>query len=213
MHENYVPSRFFGSRRDPLYTLSLTSFLALYKWKVSNTQPHLVVKSISAEIEIFTLVRSLEHTQRVRRKYKQTNRRRRLRSSMRTTHHCSHVFSFSWSCQFSRKSAVQNSRNWASVLSRYFEKLCFENCCSLFGECWEPSQPFTRFPSFSSSFLDRPVPTVASQNIPLKLVRGRQVSMSMSTLSHAYVCRIGTVVIATVARTPLRKRDSMHSHL
>ena len=29
---------------DLLYTLSLTSFLALYKWKFSNTQPHLVVK-------------------------------------------------------------------------------------------------------------------------------------------------------------------------
>ena len=28
---------------DSLYTLSLTSFLALYKCKVSNTQPHLVV--------------------------------------------------------------------------------------------------------------------------------------------------------------------------
>ena len=31
---------------DPLYTLSLTSFLALYKWKVSNTQPHLVVQCL-----------------------------------------------------------------------------------------------------------------------------------------------------------------------
>ena len=27
-----------------LYTLSITSFLALYKWKFWNTQPHLVVK-------------------------------------------------------------------------------------------------------------------------------------------------------------------------
>ena len=28
---------------NPLYTLSLTSFLALYKWKFSNTQQHLAV--------------------------------------------------------------------------------------------------------------------------------------------------------------------------
>ena len=32
---------------DPLYTLSLTSILSLYKWKVSKTLPHLVVKRCS----------------------------------------------------------------------------------------------------------------------------------------------------------------------
>ena len=30
---------------DPLYTVNLTSFLVLYKYKFSNTQPHLVVKN------------------------------------------------------------------------------------------------------------------------------------------------------------------------
>ena len=33
---------------DPLYTLSLTSFLSLFKWKFSNTQHHLVVKRVAS---------------------------------------------------------------------------------------------------------------------------------------------------------------------
>ena len=32
---------------DPLYTLSRTSFLSLYKWKFSDTQHHLVVKVLT----------------------------------------------------------------------------------------------------------------------------------------------------------------------
>ena len=41
----------------PLYTLSLTSFLALYKWKFSNTQPHLVVNAgVRDQVHVFIFI-------------------------------------------------------------------------------------------------------------------------------------------------------------
>ena len=48
---------------DPLYTLimSLTSFLALYKWNFSNTQPHLVVKELGLSGESITRTIEKKH--------------------------------------------------------------------------------------------------------------------------------------------------------
>ena len=54
---------------DPPFTLSLTSFFALYKWKFSNTQPHLVVKRCWPRICLIALLDVLGGRRRIVRRH------------------------------------------------------------------------------------------------------------------------------------------------